>query len=108
MHLADWDELKVPPSWCISIARRFYVRGPDFFRWFVILEGLIIMQTSVCHSYASGQNEGQESIEKRIKTEEMGEYKESPRPMEKVVDAQPKENLHPQTLAGYVFVDMVC
>jgi len=65
----------------------------------------------VCHTYAFRPGaEGQESIEKRVKTDEMQDYvKEVLVPMEKVVEVRnQKKTVSSRKLwPGYVFVDMV-
>src|SRR3974377_33968 len=62
------------------------------------------------HTLSSQEQKVKESIEKRIKTDEMGEYiKEVLVPMEKVVEVRnQKKTVSTRKLGpGYVFVDMV-
>jgi len=65
----------------------------------------------VCHSYPLGQEQKvKDSIEKRIKTEEMGDYiKEVLVPMEKVAEVRGgKKTVTTRKLyPGYVFIDMI-
>jgi transcriptional antiterminator NusG len=74
--------------------RKFIMRS----QWFVI------------HTLSGQEGKVKESIEKRIKTDEMGEYiKEVLVPMEKVVEVRnQKKTVSTRKLwPGYVFVDMV-
>ena len=67
-------------------------------------------QWFVIHTLAGQEQKVRDSIEKRIKTEEMGEYiKEVLLPMEKVVEVRGgKKTVTTRKLyPGYVFVDMV-
>ena len=67
-------------------------------------------QWFVIHTLSGQEQKVKESIEKRIKTEEMGEYiKEVLVPMEKVVEVRnQKKTVSTRKLwPGYVFVDMV-
>ena len=64
----------------------------------------------VIHTLSGQEQKVKESIEKRIKPEEMGEYiKEVLVPMEKVVEVRnQKKTVSTRKLwPGYVFVDMV-
>src|SRR5437588_8942347 len=67
-------------------------------------------QWFVIHTLSGQEGKVKESIEKRIKTEEMGEFvKEVLVPMEKVVEVRnQKKTVSTRKLwPGYVFVDMV-
>src|SRR5207244_9661089 len=67
-------------------------------------------QWFVIHTLSGQEQKVKESIEKRIKTEEMGDYiKEVMVPMEKVVEVRnQKKTVSTRKLwPGYVFVDMV-
>src|SRR5205085_11903565 len=67
-------------------------------------------QWFVIHTLSGQEQKVKESIEKRIKTDEMGEYiKEVLVPMEKVVEVRnQKKTVSTRKLwPGYVFVDMV-
>ena len=67
-------------------------------------------QWFVIHTLSGQEQKVKESIEKRIKTEEMGEYiKEVLVPMEKVVEVRnQKKTVSTRKLwPGYVFIDMV-
>ena len=67
-------------------------------------------QWFVIHTLSGQEGKVKESIEKRIKTDEMGEYiKEVLVPMEKVVEVrnQKKTVSNRKLWPGYVFVDMV-
>jgi transcription antitermination factor NusG len=67
-------------------------------------------QWFVIHTLSGQEGKVKESIEKRIKTEEMGEYiKEVLVPMEKVAEVRSgkKTVSDPQIYPGYVFVDMM-
>ena len=67
-------------------------------------------QWFVIHTLSGEEQKVKESIEKRIKTEEMGDYiKEVLVPMEKVVEVRnQKKTVSTRKLwPGYVFVDMV-
>jgi len=68
-------------------------------------------QWFVIHTLSGQEQKVKESIEKRIKTEEMGDFiKEVMVPMEKVVEVRnQKKTVSTRKLwPGYVFVDMVC
>src|SRR5213075_1296044 len=67
-------------------------------------------QWFVIHTLSGQEQKVKESIEKRIKTDEMGEFiKEVLVPMEKVVEVrnQKKTVLTRKLWPGYVFIDMV-
>jgi len=67
-------------------------------------------QWFVIHTLSGQEQKVKESIEKRIKTEEMGDYvKEVLVPMEKVVEVRnQKKTVSTRKLwPGYVFVDMI-
>src|SRR6266496_6110242 len=67
-------------------------------------------QWFVIHTLSGQEQKVKESIEKRIKTEEMGDFiKEVMVPMEKVVEVrnQKKTVSNRKLWPGYVFVDMV-
>ena len=67
-------------------------------------------QWFVIHTLSGQEQKVKESIEKRIKTDEMGEFiKEVLVPMEKVVEVRnQKKTVSTRKLwPGYVFVDMV-
>ena len=67
-------------------------------------------QWFVIHTLSGQEQKVKESIEKRIKPEEMGEYiKEVLVPMEKVVEVRnQKKTVSTRKLwPGYVFIDMV-
>ena len=67
-------------------------------------------QWFVIHTLSGQEQKVKESIEKRIKTEEMGDFvKEVMVPMEKVVEVRnQKKTVSTRKLwPGYVFVDMV-
>ena len=67
-------------------------------------------QWFVIHTLSGQEQKVKESIEKRLKSEEMGEYiKEVLVPMEKVVDVRGgKKSVSTRKLyPGYVFIDVV-
>src|ERR1051326_8874696 len=67
-------------------------------------------QWFVIHTLSGQEQKVKESIEKRVKPEEMGDYvKEVLVPMEKVVEVRnQKKTVSPRKLLpGYVFIDMV-
>src|SRR3954471_9654597 len=101
---------------CHRVAGCVYVRvGSSFLpRRHVDIEGLMPItmrsQWFVIHTLSGQEQKVKESIEKRIKTEEMGEYiKEVLVPMEKVVEVrnQKKTVSNRKLWPGYVFIDMV-
>src|SRR5262250_2283959 len=116
MHLADLGRterldrrghcLDSHPGWVYSVGRfRLHHVGP--------MDNLICAMRSqwfVIHTLSGQEQKVKESIEKRIKPEEMGDYiKEVLVPMEKVVEVRnQKKTVSTRKLwPGYVFVDMV-
>ena len=92
------------------VHRRWWTRL--FFRLFMFILNSSIMRSQwfVIHTLSGQEQKVKESIEKRIKTEEMGDYiKEVLVPMEKVVEVRnQKKTVSTRKLwPGYVFVDMV-
>ena len=112
-----WEELKVPRrslSLSIALLGVFYRAGLTRFS-----PDLVSTVPKEFHAQASGlsfirlsgqEQKVKESIEKRVKTEEMQDYiKEVLVPMEKVVEVrnQKKTVSNRKLWPGYVFVDMV-
>src|SRR3954468_11389106 len=92
--------------------RLYRGRGPGVLPLIHALKAVTTMQSQwfVIHTLSGQEQKVKESIEKRIKTEEMGDYiKEVMVPMEKVVEVRnQKKTVSTRKLwPGYVFVDMV-
>ena len=97
---------------CVLLRGRYRVLLFGTVNFDYVTHRKIIMRSQwfVIHTLSGQEGKVKESIEKRIKTDEMGEYiKEVLVPMEKVVEVRnQKKTVSTRKLwPGYVFVDMV-
>ncbi len=108
-----WEELKGSTALVIvSIGMLgLFTVAVDFFMNLVFFKNLIMRnQWFIIQTLSGQENKVKDSIEKRVKTDEMQDYvKEVMVPMEKVVEVrnQKKTVSNRKLWPGYVFVDMV-